>query len=150
MSPDMQLIEQPLGRMLSILGKGYLNLLRLKLQHLDIDRNYYALVLIARHDGIITQQELALLLDSDKVSIVRIVDYLSENGYVQRRRKADDKRKHSLNLTEKGRMAIPGIEKSFTELNDIVLDGFEISQITELTQTINKLKHNINKNTESR
>jgi len=150
MSPDLQLNEQPLGRMLSILGKGYLNLLRLKLQHLDIDRNYYALVLIARHDGIITQQELALLLDSDKVSIVRIVDYLSENGYVQRRRKPDDRRKHSLNLTEKGKMAIPGIEKSFTELNDIVLDGFEISQITELTQTINKLKHNINKNTESR
>jgi MarR family transcriptional regulator for hemolysin len=107
-------------------------------------------VLIARHDGIITQQELSLLLDSDKVSIVRIVDNLSENGYVQRRRKTDDRRKHILNLTEKGRMVIPGIEKSFTELNNTVLDGFEISQIIELTQTINKLKHNINKNTESR
>jgi MarR family transcriptional regulator for hemolysin len=107
-------------------------------------------VLIARHDGIITQQELSLLLDSDKVSIVRIVDNLSENGYVQRRRKTDDRRKHILNLTEKGRMVIPGIENSFTELNNTVLDGFEISQIIELTQTINKLKHNINKNTESR
>jgi hypothetical protein len=38
MSPDLLLNAQPLGRMLSILGKGYLNLLRLKLQHLDIDR----------------------------------------------------------------------------------------------------------------
>jgi len=150
MSPDLQLNEQPLGRMLSILGKGYLHLLRLKLQHLDIDRNYYALILIDRHDGIITQQELALLLDSDKVSIVRIVDYLSGKGYVQRRRKTDDRRKHSLNLTAKGRLAIPEIKKSFTELNDIVLNGVEKSQIAELIQTVNKLKHNITHNTESR
>jgi len=150
MSPNLQLNEQPLGRMLSILGKGYLHLLRLKLQHLDIDRNYYALVLIARQNEMITQQELAFLLDTDKVSVVRIVDYLSENGYVQRKRKTDDKRKHSLNITEKGRLAIPEIEKSFTELNDFVLDGFKKSQVVELTQSINKLHHNITQNTESR
>ena len=150
MSPELQMNEQPLGRMLTILGKGYLNLLRLKLQHLDIDRYYYALVVIARHDGIITQQELALLLDSDKVSIVRIVDYLSEKGYVQRKRKTDDRRKHSLNLTEKGWLAIPEIEKSFTEINDTVLEGFEKLQIQELTQSINKLHHNIIQNTESK
>jgi MarR family transcriptional regulator for hemolysin len=144
----MLLTEQPLGRILSGLGKGYLHLLRTKLQHLDIDRNYYALALISKHDGEITQQELALLLDSDKVSIVRIVDYLSGKGYVQRRQKTDDRRKHSLNLTEKGWLAIPEIEKSFTELNNMVLNGFEKSQVAELTQTINKLKYNITQNTE--
>ena len=144
----MLLTEQPLGRILSGLGKGYLHLLRTKLQHLDIDRNYYALALISKHDGEITQQELALLLDSDKVSIVRIVDYLSGKGYVQRRHKTDDRRKHSLNLTDKGWLAIPEIEKSFTELNNMVLNGFEKSQVAELTQTINKLKYNITQNTE--
>ncbi len=150
MAPDLQLNEQPLGRMLSTIGKGYLHLLRLKLQHLDIDRNYYALILIERQDGIITQKELALLLDSDKVSIVRIVDYLAKNGYVQRKRKTDDRRKHSLNLTSKGRLAIPEIKESFAEINDIVLNGLEKQQIAELTQTINKLKLNITQNTESR
>ncbi len=150
MASELQLNEQPLGRMLSMVGKGYLHLLRLKLQHLDIDRNYYALILIDRHDGIITQQELALLLDSDKVSIVRIVDYLSENGYVQRKRKTDDRRKHSLNLTAKGKLAIPEIKESFAIINDIVLNGLDKQQIVELTQTINKLKLNITQNTESR
>lgn len=150
MVTELQMIEQPLGRMLSMVGKGYLHLLRLKLQHLDIDRNYYALILIDKYDGIITQQELALMLDSDKVSIVRIVDYLSENGYVQRKRKTEDRRKHSLNLTAKGKLAIPEIKISFAEINDIVLNGLERQQIVELTQTINKLKLNITQNTESR
>lgn len=148
MSSDLLINEQPLGRLLSMLGKGYLNLLRFRLQHLDIDRNYYALVLIERQDGIISQQELAVLLDSDKVSIVRIVDYLSEKGYVKRMRKSDDKRKHSLLLTQKGKLAIPEIKKSFSELNEIVLNGLENNQISDLTQTISRIKQNITQNTE--
>jgi len=148
MSPDFLLNEQPLGRMLTMLGKGYLNLLRFRLQHLDIDRYYYALVLIERQDGIITQQELAVLLDSDKVSIVRIVDYLSGKGYVKRMRKTDDRRKHSLHLTAKGKQAIPEIKKSFSDLNKIVLNGLENNQISDLTQTISRIKRNIILNTE--
>ena len=148
MSAEFQLNEQPLGRILTVLGKGYLNLLRMKLQHLDIDRYYYALVLIGRQDGVITQQELALLLDSDKVSIVRIVNYLSEKGYVKRMLKTDDRRKHRLVLTEKGKLAIPEIKKSFAALNEVVLSGLEKTQIAELTQSITYIKRNITQNTE--
>ncbi len=142
-------IDQPLGRMLSFLGKGYLYLLRAKLNHLDIDRNYYALVLIESHDGIITQQELAILLDTDKVSIVRVVDYLSEKGYVQRVRKTDDRRKHSLILTDKAKMALPEIKDAFSEINKIALHGLKHSQIVELTETITKIKSNITENIHS-
>ena len=148
MSPILQLNDQPLGWMLSMLGKGYLHLLRTKLQHLDIDRYYHALVLIGGKDGKITQQELALLLDTDKVSIVRIIDYLSGKGYVQRIRKTDDRRKLNLFLTPKGKLAIPEIKKSFSELNSLVLLGLENKQVTELTESINKIKSNITKNTQ--
>jgi len=142
-------IDQPLGRMLSFLGKVYLHLLRAKLNHLDIDRNYYALVLIESHNGIITQQELAILLDTDKVSIVRVVDYLSEKGYVQRVRKTDDRRKHSLILTDKAKMALPEIKDAFSEINKIALNGLKHSQIVELTETITKIKSNLTENIHS-
>jgi MarR family transcriptional regulator, transcriptional regulator for hemolysin len=145
----MSQIEQPLGRMLSGLGKGYLHLLRAKLHHLDIDRNYHALVLIESNDGSITQQELAVLLDTDKVSIVRVIDYLSEKGYVQRRRKTEDLRKHNLVLTNKAKLALPEIKQSFTEINEIVLKGLTATQVSELVETINKIKSNLNKNIQS-
>lgn len=145
----MTKIEYPLGRIFSQAGKGYLYLLRTKLQYLDIDRNYFALVLIEKKDGIITQQELAVLLDSDKVSVVRVVDYLSEKGYVKRMRKTDDLRKHSLLLTEKAKLALPEIKKSIGEINEVVLKGFTISQITNFTDTIMKIKQNITENTRS-
>jgi MarR family transcriptional regulator, transcriptional regulator for hemolysin len=142
----MSQLEQPLGRMLTLLGKGYLHLLRLKLKHLDIDRNYQALVLIETKDGGITQQELALLLDTDKVSIVRVIDYLSEKGYVQRIPNTDDRRKHSLILTNKAKLALPEIKQSFTEINKIALEGLNNFQVSELEQTIKKIKSNIKEN----
>ncbi|MFA5971133.1 MAG: MarR family transcriptional regulator [Lentimicrobiaceae bacterium] len=142
----MPQIEQPLGRLLSGLGKGYLYLLRAKLQHLDIDRNYYALVIIDSQEGEITQQELALILDTDKVSIVRVIDYLSEKGYVERIQKTDDRRKHSLVLTAKAKLALPEIKKSFNEINEVALNGLSISQVTELSETIKKIKSNIKEN----
>ena len=145
----MPLSEQPLGRMLSGLGKGYLHLLRTKLQHLDIDRNYYALVMIESNDGSITQQELALILDTDKVSIVRVIDYLSGKGYVKRIRKTEDRRKHSLLLTNKAKLALPEIKKSFDEINEIALNGLSNYQVSELVETIRKIKSNIKKNTQA-
>lgn len=138
--------EQPLGRMLSGLGKGYLHLLRAKLQHLDIDRNYHALVLIESNDGSITQQELALLLDTDKVSIVRVIDYLSEKGYVRRIPNTEDRRKHSLVLTAKAKLALPEIKQSFTEINQTALKGLTSSQVSELTESIKKIKSNLKEN----
>jgi DNA-binding MarR family transcriptional regulator len=142
----MSQIEQPLGRMLSGLAKGYLHLLRSKLQHLDIDRNYLALVLVENNDGSITQQELAVLLDTDKVSIVRVIDYLSEKGYIQRIPNTEDRRKHSLVLTKKAKLALPEIKQSFTETNEIALKGLNNSQVSELEQTIKKIKSNIKEN----
>ena len=138
--------EQPLGRMLSGLGKGYLHLLRARLHHLDIDRNYHALVLIESKDGRITQQELALLLDTDKVSIVRVIDYLSDKGYVQRIPNTEDRRKHSLLLTTKAKLALPEIKQSFTDINELVLKGLNNSQVSELTEAIKKIKNNLKEN----
>jgi len=142
-------VEQPLGRLFSLLGKGYLHILRSKLQHLDIDRYYYALVLIGIHQGEITQQELAQLLDTDKVSVVRMVDYLSEKGYVQRVRKTNDRRKPDLLLTEKARHALPEITKSFTEMNEMVINGLPDSMQGALVEIIEKIKKNITENTQN-
>ena len=149
MSPLLQSrIDQPLGRMFSFLGKSYLHLLRNKLQHLDIDRNFFALILIESSEGEINQQQLALLLDTDKVSIVRIVDYLSEKGFVKRVRTSDDRRKHNLVLTEKAKAALPEIKKCINELNQLVFSGLSETQQTDLLASLANIKNSITGNTQ--
>ncbi len=148
MPPPLQSpIDPPLGRMFSFLGKSYLHLLRCKLQHLDIDRNFFALILIESEEEI-NQQQLALLLDTDKVSIVRVVDYLSEKGYVKRVRTTVDRRKHNLVLTEKARAALPEIRKCISELNQLVFSGLTENQQSELFAMLANIKISITGNTQ--
>ncbi|HPG33262.1 MAG: MarR family transcriptional regulator [Lentimicrobiaceae bacterium] len=138
--------EQPWGRVFSMLGKGYLRLLRTKLAHLDIDRHYYALVLIESFNNRISQQELSLLLGMDKVSVVRVVHYLSEKGYIVRKKSEEDKRKFNLCLTRKAISALPEIKQAIKELNELSINGLNNSQKTGLIETVAKLRSNLNDN----
>lgn len=142
-------IEQPLGRILSIIGKKYLYSLNHSLNKLEIERNYYALLLIESAKGKITQQELACLLEIDKVSMLRSIDYLSEKGYINRVKNQEDKRKYSLLLTEKAKKALPEIKKAFKDINTIALCGLKESQIAEFMTSLKIIKNNLNKYTSS-
>jgi len=142
-------IRQPLGRILSFTGRNFLYLLNAKLDNLDIERNFYALLLIEQEDGDITQQDLAEKLDKDKVSIVRIVDYLSDNGYVNRVKNVFDRRKYSLELTDKANKILPQIKKALNEVTDIAFKSLSKFQISEFCETLNIIKNNLKKDNDS-
>jgi DNA-binding MarR family transcriptional regulator len=137
-------VEQPIGRILSHLGRSFLSNLNRKLNHLDIERNYYALLLIENADGDITQQDLANLLDTDKVSIVRIIDYLSENGYVKRVRNSKDRRKYSLVLTAKAKKETSKIQSAINEITSSAFKGISDSQKQIFYKTLKSIKKNLN------
>jgi len=136
--------KQPLGKFLSGIGKSFLHVLNVKLNHLDIKRCYYALILIEEGKGKMTQQELADLLESDKVSVVRVIDYLSDAGYVKRVRVDTDRRKYGLTLTAKAEKEMPLIKKSMAEVIQKALKGLSEKKIEELYNTLNIIKKNLN------
>ena len=137
--------RQPLGRILSRIGKLYLHLLNARLNYLDIDRNYYALLLIELGEGKITQNELACQLETDKVSIVRIIDYLAAKGFVNRVRSATDKRKYCLILTNKAKKALPGIKESLDEVTSMAFEGLDEAQESAFYLTLDTIKNNLRK-----
>jgi DNA-binding MarR family transcriptional regulator len=143
--PQDKLALQPVGRLLSRLGKSYLHQLNAKLKSLDIDRNYYALLLIEQGQGEITQNELAQLLETDKVSIVRVIDYLAAKGYVERIKSISDRRKYCLTLTEKAKKAIPGIKKSINEITSAGFEGLTDTQKSAFYLTLETIKNNLSK-----
>jgi len=143
-NPDIYTL-QPVGRMLGLLGKSFLHLLNAKLHYLDIERNYYALLLIEHGESNITQNELARQLETDKVSIVRVIDYLGEKGYVNRVPSPTDKRKYCLTLTQKAIEALPGIKKAMKEVTETVFEGLSEAQKEVFYQTLDTIKHNLKK-----
>ena len=136
---------QPIGRVLSHTGKSFLQLLNEKLNYLDIERSYYALILIDLGHGELTQKELAFQLETDKVSIVRIVDYLADKGYVKRVKSAVDGRKDCLTLTDKAKGILPGIKESMKEATAVAYNGLTETQQTEFLSILGIIKDNLSK-----
>jgi MarR family transcriptional regulator for hemolysin len=137
------IIREPLGRITGKISKVFFGTLQKRLSHLDIDRSFYPLLLIDAGEGKLTQQDLAYSLLSDKVQVVRIVDYLSSNGYVERIQNPKDKREYKLHATDKGREAVPEIKHVVKELSEIAFKGLSQQQIDELYSTLNLIETNL-------
>jgi len=120
----------------------YQAILQDDLKYLDIERSFYPLLLIEAGNGI-TQQDLASKLMCDKVQVVRIIDYLSLNGYVERKPSPTDKRKYELVLTEKAKRYLPDIDKAINHSTSIAFNGLSENQINELYDTISIIESNL-------
>jgi len=135
-------MKEPVERIMGKISKISQDIVQGNLSHLDIDRSFYPLLLIDAGNGI-TQQELARELSCDKVQVVRIIDYLSSNGYVDRIPNKTDKRKYELSVTDKARKLIPDIKKAFDELSAITLKGLTIKQKNELYTLLTIIASNL-------
>ena len=135
-------MKEPIGRKMDKIGKLFQAKLQGNLKQLDIDRSFYPLILIEKGNGI-TQQELASQLLCDKVQVVRIIDYLSSNGYVERIQNQTDKRKYELAITEKARLVLPDIKKAMNDTTLVALSGLSVKQTEQLYNMLSVIELNL-------
>lgn len=110
--------EWPLGRFFSFLTRQYIGKLAQQMEHTPVERYYFPLYLIGKNNGLVSQQELANQLLMDKVSLVRILDALETDGFIERKINPCDRRQHLLSITSKAEPWILEIEKGIKETND--------------------------------
>ena len=135
-------MKEPIGRKMDKIGKMFQAKIQSDLAHLDIDRSFYPLLLIESGNGI-TQQELASKLLCDKVQVVRIIDYLSSNGYVERLQNPVDRRKYELTITDKARKVLPDIKKTLQSATSVATNGLSESQVNELQSMLVIIERNL-------
>jgi DNA-binding MarR family transcriptional regulator len=117
-----------LGYWFSIAAQRYYTLMLDRMRHHDLDRWFYALLVIAEHDGKLSQQELAQAMQTDKVSMLRAIDLLSAKGYVERVNCPDDRRKHHIRLLPKALPVVKDIRRIYTQLNEQAFEGMGATQ----------------------
>jgi MarR family transcriptional regulator, transcriptional regulator for hemolysin len=114
-----------IGYWCSIAAHQYFARLQEKLAHLDITHWFYVLLTIEEGQGKLSQQELANLLNLDKVAMTRALDHLGERGYIERCDCADDRRKHLIKLTAKAKPTVKAIRMAYEELNEESMKGMK-------------------------
>ncbi len=128
--------ELTLGRVLAFLTRQYIGFLTKRMAHTPVERYYYPLYLIGKNSGAISQQQLANHLLTDKVSMVRILDILAEEGFIERRVNPDDRRQHLLHVTPKGEPWIAEIEQALKETDEFFLSMLPEEQRTLFRQQL--------------
>jgi MarR family transcriptional regulator for hemolysin len=117
----MERLAWPMGKILSFLTKQYISRVTASFQGTPVERYYFALYMIAKKSGKITQQELADTLLIDKVSVVRILDILTEEDLIERTVNPKDRRQHLLHVKPKAEPWISRINEVLEENNDFFL-----------------------------
>ena len=134
----------PIAHNLGLLTKRYLEVLSKRLKNLSIERHYLALMIVGEHDGELCQGELGQRLSVDKVITGRVVNYLVDQGFLERLEHPNDKRYHLLGLTEQGREAEKEIRLAFEELNESCFRGIPQSERDYFKNVLDKMMTNLN------
>jgi len=131
----------PFGKYMEIISKAYMDIFNQKLSHLEINR-YYSILLFIENKERCTQQHISDYFKTDKASMVRIMNYLSKNGVIDKHVNATDRREHFVFLTEKAKNILPEIRKAMDETNSIAMEGLSKKEMRHFHKFTDTMKGN--------
>ncbi len=101
-----------------------------------------ALAYLANNEGV-SQKRLAELAEIDPMSLVRILDRMEADGWVQRRSDPDDRRARSLAVTEKAKPLVAHIWNLAVETRGEALAGLSPEERTQLVELLERVHKNL-------
>ncbi len=103
---------------------------------------FATLAKLERQEGLM-QSELAEMLEVQPIAMVRIIDQLSEEGLIERRPDAQDRRCNRMFLTSAGRARLRSLDHFKEDLGRDVFAGINEDDINRLLSTLDQLHHNL-------
>ncbi len=97
-----------------------------------------ALLAYLRDNGDLPQQSLCGAMQMSQNTVVAWLNELEDMGFIARIRDADDRRKHNVAITDKGRVALEKAESELRKLEDRVLSGLSDTERTQLRALLAK------------
>lgn len=133
----------PFGIRIAVISKLYHGALGKRLEHLEIDRYFTLVLFLSKSTSPLTQQKIAEELQVDKTAMVRVIDYLTEKGYVQRESNPSDRRAHFIQLTDLGRLRLLDIEDAINHLNNKALTGLDDAERKNFYKQLGLISQNL-------
>lgn len=106
---------------------------------------WIALYFLYESKKVISQKELAILMNVQDSSMARLVDRMERDGLIKRVENTQDKRMKFLELTEKGRNRIELLLPLGQQFSDLLLDNVTDDELKTFQSVINKMLENIKK-----
>lgn len=105
---------------------------------------WQVLTMLNRHEGS-NQGALAELLDTEPITLCRMVDRLQEAGLVERRQDPADRRAWQLFLTAKARDLLQQLQPLGAEVMAIAMDGIAPAERDHLRRALDRIRQNLSR-----
>jgi DNA-binding MarR family transcriptional regulator len=105
----------------------------------DITVDQCLILIILDKDAKISQNELANLVFKDNASITRMIELMVKKEYLSRTIHKEDRRKFSLEITEKGKNTLELVSPIVQINRETALNGLSLEEINLLNKTLNKI-----------
>lgn len=92
--------------------------------------------------GAMSQDEIVKRFMVDKANVARHIQRLEELGMIRREVNQQDKRKHIVYLTDKGRLMQPFIEETMQDWSDILTEDFSEAEKEQLIHLLLRMVDN--------
>lgn len=103
---------------------------------------WQVLIMLMRHEGT-NQGGLAELLDTEPITLCRMVDRMQEADLIERRQDPSDRRVWRLFLTEKARRLVADLQPLGHEVMALALDGIAQEDRDELRRILDRIRQNL-------
>lgn len=135
--------DLPIGTRALILSKLYYGALTKSLDKLDIER-YYSVLFFLYNNQNCCQQVACDHLKIDKTAMVKVLDYLSKAGYIERKTNPKDRREHFICLSKKGEAQTKKIVKSFNTIDEKAFHHVSENDKKVFLKVMNSVSENLN------
>ncbi len=134
----------PVGTQAFILSKMYYGALTKSLEKLDIER-YFSVLYFLHNNKNCCQQNICDELKIDKTAMVKVMDYLSKAGWVERKTNPDDRREHFISLSKKGEKQTKEVVRSFKAIDEKAFSNISETERKAFFKVMFKVCENLEK-----
>jgi len=134
--------QEQLGMAISEVSRSWRAKLDERLRPLGLSQSRWLVLLhlSKRGDGVV-QKALAEWLGIEGPTLVRILDRMTEDGWLERRESQTDRRAKTVHLTEQSRAIITQINKVATQLRSELLANIPVADLETCMRVLQQIKY---------
>lgn len=133
--------EQSFGYLLREVSQLWRTLIDRRLEPLGLsDARWQPLLVLHRSDEPMTQTAIATALEIEAPSLVRLLDRLCKDGWVERHKNPHDRRAHHVTLTAKARRTCDNIEQALADTRNDVLAHIDEAEVCACVDVLTRVR----------
>ncbi len=114
-----------------------------KIDNITVDQGN--ILLFLHHYPELSQKEIAELIFKDNASMTRMIDLMVKKGYLARSVNNNDRRRHTIDITTKGKEVLKKLPPIISQNRSKALEGITEDEMNQLEHILNKIIMNCTK-----